>query len=128
MGSDDRQNVEVTNPILGTLKVSSANLNTIFTVFGFILTCLIAWVVWQHHAEAKDETKAVAAVLKESNKAIADALKENNAATVRAFEKMTEEQRKSTDAIREIACLSDPSMRNRNDAREFCKRISRDSR
>lgn len=122
------QNVEVSNPILGSFKVSGQNLNTIFTVFGFIILVLVAWVLWSHHADAKDNEKNFAVVLKESNKVIADALKENNATIVRTLDKMTEEQRKSTDAIREIACLSDPAMRNRQDARDFCKRISRDSR
>lgn len=81
-----------------------------------------------HAADTKEEKAAIAKALTESNTTIANALKESNATTVQAIRELATEQRKSTDAIREIACLSDPAMRNRTDAREFCKRMSRDSR
>lgn len=81
-----------------------------------------------HAADTKEDKAAIAKALTESNTTIANALKESNAATVNAINGLMLEQRKSTDAIREIACLSDPAMRNRGDAREFCKRMSRDSR
>src|SRR3990167_7752335 len=76
--ADDTQNLEVTNPVLGSLKVSSANLNTIFTIFGFILTVLIAWVLWAHSGESKDAIKTVATELKTANQEVAVTLKESN--------------------------------------------------
>lgn len=91
----------------------------------------IAWLIMthiSHAADTKDEKAALARALTESNATIAATLKESNAATVQAIREMAAEQRKSTDAIREIACLSDPAIKNRGDAREFCKRMSRDSR
>jgi hypothetical protein len=60
--------------------------------------------------------------------AVVNSLKESNSHTVEALKAMTVEQKKSTSAIREIACLNDPVMKNRSDAREFCKRMARDDR
>lgn len=78
-----------------------------------------------HHAEAGDEgQKKTAEVLRESNKALLEALKENNANTVRALEQLATEQRKGTSATKEVACLNDPMMKDRRDARDFCKRVS----
>lgn len=91
----------------------------------------IGYLVMVHHghaADTKEEKAAVAKAITDSNATIANALKENNANTLQALRELAAEQRKSTDAVREIACLSDPAMRNRGDAREFCKRMSRDSR
>lgn len=91
----------------------------------------IGWLVMvqiSHAADTKEEKAAIAKALTESNTTIANALKESNAMTVQAIKDLATEQRRSTDAIREIACLSDPAIRNRGDAREFCKRMSRDSR
>ena len=125
--------IEASNPVLGSLKVSGATLNTIFTIFGFIVACFIAWVLWLHHAQAGDEkvqakenARIVSEALKESNKAVAEALKESNVNTVKAIEALSLEQKRSTRAMKEIACLNDPAMRFRSDARDFCKRMSRD--
>lgn len=105
-------------------------------IFGIAYICL---TLYQHDASAQKGDTAVAKQLtesnqiisnslRESNKTMVDALKENNANTVQALRELTLEQRKATSAIKEIACLSDPSMRNRGDAREFCKRMARDDR
>jgi cell division protein YceG involved in septum cleavage len=122
----DGQTVSYTNPVFGSLKISGATINTIFTVLGFALLVLLSWILWDHHALAKDNDKSVAIVLKENNKIVADALKESSQNTIRAIERLTEEQKKSTSAIKEGNCLNDPTMKNRADAREFCKRIVRD--
>lgn len=76
----------------------------------------------------KDSNDNSAQVARESNTAVVNALKEANENTVRALDRLTTEQRKSTDGIREIACLSDPALRNRPDAREICKRLGRSDR
>jgi len=97
--------VEATNPILGSLKVSGSNVNTIFTVAGFGLLMFLSFVIWNHHVEARDNDKNVAAVLKENNKIIADALKENTEKQNKILEKMSDQQQKTVDAIRESNCL-----------------------
>ena len=96
MGSDDRQTVEASNPILGSLKVSSANLNTLFTVLGFVMTCLIAWVLYTHTSDAKDATKELATALREQ-----------------------------TVAAREQNCLISLPQERREQNSELCKRIAR---
>lgn len=65
-----------------------------------------------HTAEAKEDKLADRQALKDANKAVVEALKE-----------LVAEQRRSTTAAREVACLSDPTMKNRADARDFCKRV-----
>ena len=125
MGSED-QNVEVSNPILGSLKVSSANVNTIFTLFGFVLTCLIAWVVWNHQVEAKDGEKNVAVVLKESNKEFVQALRESNTLVKEAIQQMSVEQRRANEIGRDQTCLLTLPPDRRTNAGDFCKRLSRE--
>lgn len=88
----------------------------------------ISLTIYQHEATAQTEKQAIAAQMKESNKAMVDALKENNVITVQAIKELTVEQKKATGAIKEVACLNDPALRNRSDARDFCKRITRDDR
>ena len=99
----------------------------------FILGALgLVWGAWELKAHAGDSATQSAAIVKavtESNNAIVQALKEqqavakeSNAQTVRVLERLTRAQA-------EANCLLDPMMKNRADAREFCKRISgRDDR
>lgn len=124
MGADD--SVEATNPILGSLKVSGSNINTIFTVFTFAVVLFIGFVVWNHHVEAKDEGKTSAQAIKESNKEFAQALKEQNAAIAEAIKQMTYEQRRSNEIGREQTCLLGLPQDRRTNAAEFCKRLSRE--
>ena len=119
------EEVAISNPILGSLKVNGSNINNIFTVLGFIMISLIAWVLWQHHVQAADTDKASAASIKESNKQFVDALKESNVATVKALEKISEEQKKATEAQRETNCLLSLPQDRRTNAGEICKRIAR---
>ena len=126
MGSDDRQSVELTNPIFGSAKVSGATVNTIFTVFSFVLIMGISFVVWNHHAEAKDSGKEVAAALKESNKEIATALKDSNAVVTEAIKQMAREQQRANEIGREQTCLLTLPPDRRTNAGDFCKRLSRE--
>lgn len=96
----------------------------------------IAWVVlaaaviygaWELKAHAGDSAHQSAAIVKsinEANAAVVNSMKESNAATVKALQDMTTEQRKANATMREIACLSDPAVKNRTDAREFCRRMA----
>lgn len=126
MGSDDRQTVELTNPIFGSAKVSGATINTIFTVFSFAILSFVGFILWNHHVEAKDEGKAVAQALKDSNREIAQVLKESNAAVTEAIKQMAQEQRRSNEIGREQACLLGIPPDRRVNAAEFCKRLSRE--
>lgn len=126
MGSDDRQTVEITNPIFGSAKVSGATVNTIFTVFTFAIVLGAAFVIWNHSVEAKDSGKEVSAALKESNKEVAQALKESNAAISEAIKQMTSEQRRANEIGREQTCLLTLPPDRRTNAGDFCKRLSRE--
>ncbi len=126
MGSDDRQSVELTNPIFGSAKVSGATVNTIFTVFGFVLLMFCSFVLWNHQVEAKDGGKEVAQALKDSNKEIAAALKESQAAMVEAMKKMSREQERANEIGREQTCLLTLPPDRRTNAGDFCKRLSRE--
>lgn len=88
----------------------------------------ISLTLYNHEATAQQERQAIAGTLKESNTAIAISLEKSNAATVRALEAVVVEMKKNTSASKETACLLDPVMKNRADAREFCKRMVRDDR
>lgn len=92
-------------------------------VLGTAYTC---FMMYQHDAAARDDKATLAATLRESNAAIATALKENNANVVGALKDLATEQRRSTKAMKETACLLDPAIKNRGDGREFCKRMVRD--
>lgn len=137
MGSDDRHSVDVSNPLLGSLKVSGANVNTLFTIAGFILICILSVVLFTHQTEAKDNNKALAQVLKEanqevaqalkdSNKEVAQALKDSNAAVTDAIKQMAIEQRRANEIGREQTCLLTLPPDRRTNAGDFCKRLSRE--
>lgn len=115
------------------------SLNTIATICTLIATCTIGVFIYFHEAGAQADKAQVAntlsksnsdiaGALKDSNLAIVQALKESNANTLSAIKELTSEQKKSTNAIKVGNCLNDPSMKNRQDAREFCNRITRDDR
>lgn len=84
--------------------------------------------MYEHRAEAKDDAAKIATTLKDSNQNVAAALKDNNTSLTETLRAMTSEQKKGNAVMREMVCLSDPLMKNRGDAREFCKRMSRDDR
>ena len=116
--NDDQQTVEVENSVLGKLKVSSANLNTLFTVLGFVLTAVTALFLWTHTVDAKDGGKEVAQVLKESNKEVATVLRESNKELAKVLAELAR-------AMREQNCLMlFPDPKQKSDNAELCKRIS----
>ena len=104
------------------------SLNTVATLITMFAVCIIGVYIHFHEANAQSEKVQVAETLRKSNADIANILKEANAiqkeqaqAIVKALEKV---ERRAA----EVACLSDPSMKNRQDARDFCRRMAMDSR
>ncbi len=81
-----------------------------------------AYYVRGYAAEYENNAKAVT----QSNEKVVQALRENNEKTNAALEKLNDRQRQSNDVMREIACLLDPALKNRQDARDVCKRLARD--
>lgn len=96
MSSDDSQSLEATNPVLGSLKISSANLNTLFTVLGFIVTVLVAWTLFNHGNETKEASRDLVMALKDM-----------------------------TQAAREQNCLMAFPVDRREANADLCKRLSR---
>ena len=121
--------LQVSNPVLGSIRTKGYRLMDVAWV---IIACGMAWSAWELKAHAGYSSHQSAAIVKsitEANSAIVQALKEqqavakeSNVETVRALQRLTRTQA-------EANCLLDPLMRNRPDAREFCKRMSgRDER
>lgn len=138
---DDRPGADVGVKIMGN-EVNIKNfksLNTLATVATLCAVCAIGVFTYFHEVGAQQDKATVASTLqksnadiagalKESTSAMVHALKESNTNTLNALRELTTEQKKSTVAIREGNCLQDPAMRNRPDARDFCKRLTRDDR
>ena len=115
------------------------SLNTIATVTTMVLVATLGVFLYFHEVNAQQDKARLAGTLEQSNSIVAEALKQSNKAVTDALKELAIEQRRATDAInaeqrrstnamKEIACLNDPVMRNRGDARDFCKRIARDDR
>lgn len=100
-------------------------MNTIFTVFGFILVVLLCWVTWTHQVDAKDADKSIAQILKDNNKVVAEALRDNTDKQNRILEKISEQQQKMIEGQREANCLLGIPPERRANSGEWCKRISR---
>ena len=111
------ESVEATNPILGSLKINSANLNNIVTVLVFIVVCLIAYVLTGHTTEAKDTGKEVARELRNSNQEVAQALKDSNREVAKVLNDLAR-------AMREQNCLNAFPPEKKAENAELCKRIS----
>ena len=117
--------VALTGPGGVSLRARGYRLVDLVFIIG---ACGLVWGAWELKAHAGDSEKQSAAIVKsinDGNAVMVQALKESNESTVKALKEMTLEQKRSTEAMREIACLSDPTMRNRPDARDFCRRMSR---
>ena len=115
--SEEQRGVEIENPVLGKLKVFGMDPNTLFTVLGFAITCVVAAFLWTHSSEAKDAGKDVAQVLKESNKEIAQILKETNRETTQILKEMAR-------ANREQNCLLSVPLEKRQQMADTCRRIA----
>ena len=112
-------NLEVTNPILGSLKIASANLNTIATVVTLIVAGVMSWVLFAHAGDAKESGKEVAKELKEANREVAAALNESNKEVSKVLYDLAQ-------AIREQNCLAQfPTPQEKARNADLCKRISR---
>jgi hypothetical protein len=86
----------------------------------------VIWGAWELKAHAGDSEKQSAAIVKsinDANAAVVQSLKESNANTVKALQDLTAEQRRATNAIREVACLNDPALKNNPNASAICKRL-----
>lgn len=121
--NEEASSVEVENA-LGKFRISSGNLNTLFTVLGFVATLVLAMAMWAHYAEAKDTGDKVGQQLREANKETASILKEANKDLARALSDIAQ-------AAREQNCLlaltQQPNLTSEQRAAnvELCKRISR---
>jgi hypothetical protein len=96
-----------------------------------ILGAAVIWGAWEQKSHAGDSAQQSAAIVKsinDANLAVVQSIKESNAATVKALEAFAAEQKKATLQITIGNCMNSPAMRNRNDAREECRRIVRDDR
>lgn len=84
--------------------------------------------LYQHDSVAQEQKRELAATLKDSNRTIADALKESNASQKEQTTAIVNALNRLEKRTAEVACLSDPAMKNRADARDFCRRLARDDR
>ena len=94
---------------LGTLAILAAGVAVVYGAF----------VLNTHADDAQKQSQNISRSVTEANKAIVEKLDQNNVAIVRSLERLIR-------VTRETACLNDPTMKNRADAREFCKRMSYD--
>lgn len=64
--SDDVKLQELDAEIAGQkFKLTGSNLNTLFTILGFLIACLVAWVLWTHTGDTKEASKTLADAMKE---------------------------------------------------------------
>lgn len=111
------------------------SLNTIATVCTLVAVCGMGVALYYHEAAAQQDKSQLAKTLEKSNADIATALKdanvaqrEQNTAFLQAMKELTAEQRRSTEQITIGNCMNESAMKNRQDARETCRRIVRDNR
>ena len=52
------------------LKISGANLNTLFTVLGFLVGCMCLYALWNHTNDSRDAAKAFADAVREQTVAV----------------------------------------------------------
>lgn len=115
----EAESVEVSNPVLGSLKASGQNITLIFTIATFSFVVVLAWLFNAHAGDAKDNGKTVAQELKESNKEVASALRESNREVSKVLSELAQ-------AMREANCLAQfetPEKKRQNS--DLCKRLSR---
>lgn len=69
--ADQGQLQELDATIAGQhLKLTGSNLNTLFTILGFLVSCLIAYVLWSHTGETKEASTALVSALKEQTQVV----------------------------------------------------------
>lgn len=94
--------VDVENPVLGKFKVSGQNAGTLLTAFIFVVVCGIAWMLWEHRAEAKSTDESIE----------------------RIFEKWVEVQNETNRLHRQTNCLIGYQGPPAN-KKEFCDQVTR---
>ena len=52
------------------LSLKNVSLNTIATVATLVVVCVLAWVMWQHTADAREAQSSFVAAIKEQTSAI----------------------------------------------------------
>ena len=72
------------------------------------------------------EYEKTAQSIKDSNSQVVETFKNGSKENADAIRQLTMEIRRGNEFQRETACLLDPSMKGRIDAREICKRLGRD--
>lgn len=117
--------LDLTGPGGVGAKMKGFRIMDVICLFSAVAVGYCAMTLYNHNAEAKDNSKEVASALRESNKEVANALKDTTRDTTEAMKAIAAEQRRMTEAIKEGNCLLDPAMRARPDAREICKRLNR---
>ena len=88
-----------------------------------IMAAGFAWGAWEMRAHAADSTSQTAAIVKSINDA-SDKMVEALKRVEEAQKQGTIEQKKTSQTMKEIACLNDPDTKNMRNARDFCKRQS----
>ena len=98
------------------------SLNTAVTIATFAAVCALGAVGWFAHAQAQNDKAAVAKALTASDEKVAKILEENNRATRQSAEAVVNAIKGLTVQTKIVACLGDPTLKQRADALEFCKR------
>lgn len=124
-GSDGPKEFALENPLLGKLSTKGFRLTDLLWPALVLTLGYISLTLYTHAADSKLEKGELIQTLKESNKEVADALKASNSQTAEIIRQMALEQKRATDVLRELACLNDPALKGRQDARELCKRVTR---
>lgn len=66
-------------------KLTGANMNTLFTVLGFVVGCLCLYALWTHTNDAREASRAFVEAVKEQTAALKDqtaTLRESNCLAV----------------------------------------------
>ena len=97
------EHVSIGSEKFGWLRVSGQNVGLIFTVFGFVVTCLVAALLFLHGQDARDGRGEIVEVIKTQTIAV----------------------KEQAIAARELNCIISLPQEQRQPQAEFCKRISR---
>lgn len=94
--------VDIENPMLGKLKISGQTAGTIVSVLILVLVSLIAYLLWEHRAEAKTTDQSIE----------------------RVFEKWVEVQNETNRLHRQTNCLIGYQGPPAN-KKDFCEQVTR---
>lgn len=128
MAEEEKGELEVTNPVLGSLRAKGYRLMDLVCILTASGVLALAYFVQGYASDYEKNQKAVKEALKESNAEVVKVLKEMGTQHNEVMRQVTVEIRRGNEAQRETACLLDPALRNRPDARDVCKRLIRGER